>query len=164
MLNQKNMKTLITTVVLLCTASLFSCTKTLYTHQEVMERYHTKSDVIKQFGNPAEKLTGETSEQWLYAFEKFPGQYGYIPVKNAGAKIVESFSRYDRFIIFEFDKQGDVIRSYANSVDFTKKKFAAGRTLALIGGIAGTAALIVWMIGPFKVDLSGATGSWNLGK
>src|SRR5581483_223444 len=137
------MKTSIKIIAVLCLTPLLSCTKTIYTHEEVMSRYVTKNDVTKQFGNPAEKLTGETTEQWLYSFQKLPGQQPeFVVVKNTNTKDVQSFSRYDRFIIFQFNKQGDVIQTFAQRVDFAQKKFSACKTIALIGISAGTVALI----------------------
>jgi hypothetical protein len=64
------MKNLITGMVLLSILSLFSCTKTIYTHQQVLDRYKTKQDVSKTFGIPTEKKTSDNAEQWLYKFEK----------------------------------------------------------------------------------------------
>ncbi|HWD89822.1 MAG TPA: hypothetical protein VG367_16940 [Mucilaginibacter sp.] len=51
------MKNLIKGLAFLSMLSLFSCTKVLYTHEQVMNRYQSKQDVIGKFGMPAEKKT-----------------------------------------------------------------------------------------------------------
>ena len=144
------MKTLITLIAVLGLTPLFSCTKVLYTHESVMARYHTQDDVSKQFGIPAERLTDTATEQWLYNFQKVPGQHGlsadFIAVKHASTHDVQSFSRYERFIIFQFDKKGDLIQTFNKDVDFTKTKVSGGKTAGLIAGLAGGTVLILWLI------------------
>ena len=47
-----------------------SCSHTLYTHQQVLQKCHTKDDVLKQFGQPDEINPGPGFDQWTYNMDK----------------------------------------------------------------------------------------------
>jgi hypothetical protein len=140
------MKNLIKGIMILSMVSLFSCTKVLYTQNEVLGRYKTRNDVEKTFGIPTEKQVTETSEVWLYQFDRNKELYHNTPTIT-----VSDFTKYDRYLLFSFDKSGNVVRCDYTGVDLAVRKKKTGATIALIGGaVAITAIAII-----------AATANWN---
>ncbi|MDB5145670.1 MAG: hypothetical protein JWQ66_4383 [Mucilaginibacter sp.] len=128
------MKNLITGMVLLSILSLFSCTKTIYTHQQVLDRYKTKQDVSKTFGIPTEKKTSDNAEQWLYKFEKDDSfrEHTVKEYHNTQTATVTDFNKYNRYLIFTFDLQGNVTRCDYSGVDLTVKAKDKEATIVII--------------------------------
>jgi hypothetical protein len=142
------MKNLIKGVVILNLLSLFGCSKTLYTHDEVLGRYKTKQDVQKTFGIPTEKSVSDTSERWLYSYDK---RHNVELHQNTQTATVNEFGKYERFLIFSFDKKDNVVRYDYTGIDLAVRKKKTGATIALIGGaVAVTAIAII-----------AATVNWN---
>jgi len=142
------MKNLIKGVAILSLLSLFGCSKTLYTHDEVLGRYKTKQDVQKTFGIPTEKSVSDTSERWLYSYDK---RHNVELHQNTQTATVNEFSKYERFLIFSFDKKDNVVRYDYTGIDLAVRKKKTGATIALIGGaVAVTAIAII-----------AATVNWN---
>ena len=141
------MKNLIKGIALLSLLSLCSCTKVLYTHQQVLNRYQTRQDVISKFGMPTEKKTDEDStEEWLYKFDQKGAftDHSFHEQLNTKTVAVAEFSRYKRYIIFTIDKQGRVIVSQFDGVNLEERVKNPGGTIALIaGGVAFVALLVV---------------------
>ena len=52
----------------LCILQITSCTKTLYTQQQVLNTYKTKSDVTARFGLPSEVKTDEAKTTFYYYY------------------------------------------------------------------------------------------------
>jgi hypothetical protein len=114
----------------------------LYTHDEILSRYKTKQDVQKTFGAPTEKKESDSSEIWLY-------QFGDGKVKlyhNRQTITVDSFSKFDRYLLFSFDKDNNVVRHDYTGIDLAVRKPRTGATIALIGGIVVTAVTITAII------------------
>lgn len=142
------MKNLIKGVAILSLLSLFGCSKTLYTHDEVLGRYKTKQDVQKTFGIPTEKSVSDTSERWLYSYDK---RHNVELHQNTQTATVNEFGKYERFLIFSFDKKDNVVRYDYTGIDLAVRKKKTGATIALIGGaVAVTAIAII-----------AATVNWN---
>jgi len=142
------MKNLIKGVAILNLLSLFGCSKTLYTHDEVLGRYKTKQDVQKTFGIPTEKSVSDTSERWLYSYDK---RHNVELHQNTQTATVNEFGKYERFLIFSFDKKDNVVRYDYTGIDLAVRKKKTGATIALIGGaVAVTAIAII-----------AATVNWN---
>ncbi len=149
------MKNLITILILFSTATLFSCTTVIYTHKQVLESYKTKDQVIKRFGQPTESMAGGENEEWLYSFQadnKGPAANPDVKTTN-----VTQFGYYQKYVIFTFDKQGNVTDRKAEGVNLTQKKKAPGKTIALIAGGVTLTAVIVWLVA------IAAAGSVNYG-
>lgn len=124
-----------------------SCTKVLYTHQEVMARYTTKSDVVNRFGLPSQKREGEGIEEWLYDYGTvstatnfgnsrtnasiYSGYNSVYGNSNTNTLNVTQFSQYQRYIKFTFDKSGNVTR-WDSNVNLTERKAAPGRTVLYV--------------------------------
>jgi hypothetical protein len=131
------MRDLIIGFLVLIMLSLSSCTKVVYTNQEVLGRYKTKQEVTQKFGVPAEKLIGSTREEWFYRFEsKFPMKHLEMESLDTTSTVVTQFKRNGKYVLFTFDKQGNVLSSEFKNIDVAERKLATGRTIALLGGIA----------------------------
>jgi hypothetical protein len=130
------MKNLTIGLVLLNLLTLFSCRTVLYTHEEVIDRYKTKPDVAKRFGNPNEKMISETSEAWLYVYRSNHFHHTQEQSLAASTATVTAFGKYDRFVIYRFDKQGNVVQWKAEGVDLTERKVSPGLTIALVAGLS----------------------------
>ena len=122
--------------------SLFSCTKVIYTQNDVLSRYKTKNDVQITFGMPTEKQVSETSETWLYQFDNSKVELYH----NQQTVTVNTFSRFDRYLLFSFDKDGNVVRHDATGIDLAVRKPKTGATIALVGGIVVAAATVAAII------------------
>lgn len=129
-------------VMIVCMLLLFSCSKVIYTQNDVLSRYKTKNDVQITFGMPTEKQVGETSETWLYQF----GNGKVELYHNQQTATVTRFSRSDRYLLFSFDKNGNVVRHDATGIDLAERKPKTGATIALIGGIVVAAATVAAII------------------
>jgi hypothetical protein len=130
------MKNLSKALALLIAFSLFSCTKVIYTQKQVLDRYKTKQDVVKAFGEPTEKKTGEGNEEWLYEYKS--GGHHPVEYPNAKAAEVTQFTGYKKYVIFTFDPQGNVLTSKCEGIDLTQRKNAPVKTAALVVGIVGS--------------------------
>ena len=150
------MKNLIKGVAILSLLSLFGCSKTLYTHDEVLGRYKTKQDVQKTFGMPTEKSVSDTSERWLYSYDK---RHNVELHQNTQTATVNEFSEYERFLIFSFDKKDNVVRYDYTGIDLAVRKKKTGATIALIGGAVAVTAIVIIAA---TADWSTAAGTINL--
>ena len=128
------MKNLITGIAILSMLSLFSCSKVILTHEQVMDQYMTKPDVMKRFGIPTEKMTKDSTEEWLYRYDSYNTvtQHSVEEYHNTQTVSVTEFNRYNRYLIFTFDLKGNVIRKDFKGVDLTVKKKDPVATVALI--------------------------------
>ncbi|HZY37465.1 MAG TPA: hypothetical protein VFE53_12495 [Mucilaginibacter sp.] len=161
------MKTLVKLIALLGMAPLFSCTKTIYTHQQAMSKYITKDDVVKNFGIPTERLKNDSTDQWLYRFEKNAQPAGqreqskYTATINNRTADVQIFTFPKRFLLFSFDKEGKVIQWSGEGVDLGKKKFYAGRTIGLVAGIAAATAVTIFVTSWHGINFQGTLTGLN---
>jgi len=126
---------------------LSGCSKVLYSHSEVMDRYTNKQDVVNQFGLPTQKRSGEGIEEWLYDYGMISTQRGFGNVNtnasvygntanvNSTGGYVTQFNQYQRYIKFTFDNRGIVTRWSAQGVDMTIREKSTGKTVLAIGGV-----------------------------
>jgi hypothetical protein len=137
---------LVVAVALLC-----SCSKVVYTHQQVLQGFHTKNDVTKRFGVPDEKKTGDSFEEWTY----YRDTVGALnkPKKGDTLKSVEEYKGadslkagqyaiHDRYIKFIFDTAGIVEGYKSNGVNLSatkKDNFGKG----VVRGLETTAAIVL---------------------
>lgn len=133
---------------------LFSCTKTLYTAHQNMERYRTKQDVVSSFGLPSEKRSGEGIEEWLYSYGTVGTATGYRNTNatvnggynsvygNSNTVSVAQFSQYNRYVKFTLDAQGNVLKWESQGVDLAIKKAAPGKTILYLLGCIAVGVLI----------------------
>lgn|ERR1700743_1900068 len=141
------MKNLITGLAFLTMLSLCSCTKVLYTHEQVVDRYKTKQDVSKTFGVPTEKKMSGNTEQWLYKFEKDDSSREHVAKEyhNTQTVTVTDFNKYDKYLVFTFDLQGNVTRCDYSGVDLTVKTKDKEATIVLIalGAVLLTGLVVI---------------------
>jgi hypothetical protein len=143
------MKNLIKGMAIISILSLFSCTKVIYTHEQVLNNYQTKKDVMKRFGMPTEKRMIDSAEAWLYRFDRKDSftKHSVDEYQNVKTATVTDFNRYKRYLIFVFDRKGNVIRNDFQGVDLAVKKKDTGATIVLIatgvGVILGGTAILM---------------------
>ena len=136
---------LLAVVVLSC---FTNCTKVVYTTSQYLSDLRTKKDVVDYMGLPAEQRTGEGITEWLYDYGSvgIGGSFSNGNV-NASARssgntvygnatgnssTVTVFSNFQRYVKFTFDANGTTIRYAYQGVDFSKRKAAPGKTIALV--------------------------------
>jgi len=137
--------------IVFCLIFLCGCTKKVYTHQQVMQSFHTKDDVLKQFGKPDEVKEGEGIEEWIYNRDKvnYPDKSGKrdtIIATNATSDTLKASQpiKYGKYIRFIFDADGNVAGYKTQGVDMghvTKDSF--GISLLKVLGIAALVIIIV---------------------
>ncbi len=133
------MDNLIKGLALLGMLSLFSCSKVIYTQKQVLDGYKTKQDIIRKFGAPTEKRTGDTTEEWLYSYD---GRSADIEHRDTSINVV-NFTLHKHFVIFHMDMQGNVLAWQCEGMDFAKRKAQPGGTIALaVGGVAVIVVLV----------------------
>lgn len=156
------MKNLIKGLAFLSMLSLFSCTKILYTHEQVLIRYQTKKDVTGRFGAPAEiKATEDSSEEWLYKFDTKGAFTDHSSVEQLNAKsiTVTEFSRHKRYIIFSIDKQGRALVTQCRGVNLEERVKNPGGTIALVAGGVALVALMVVAVSNITFSVGNVWGS-----
>jgi hypothetical protein len=136
------MKIPITSIALLSMLSLFSCSKVIYTNEQVMNDFKTKESIVKKFGMPDEKRTGEDAEEWLYKYNRSNSFTDHSITKFPNTINVINFGMYKRYIIFNMDLHGNVLSWQCEGVDFTERKPDPGKTIALVVGSVGFIGLI----------------------
>src|SRR5579862_5619588 len=135
---------------LLCAGmiTVFGCVTVRHTQEQVFAMYRTKPDVVNKFGIATEKIVSDTLEQWLYKYEDKMGAHrSYTQSANTSTGTVAEFSKFKRYITFNFDKQGKVIKWSTYGVDLTDKKLSPGKTIALVAILVGAFAVLLVIIG-----------------
>lgn len=144
---KSKMKTLITVISAITLISAFtSCTKVLYSHAQVMERYKTKPQVVSTFGLPTEQRSGEGIEEWLYNYGTISTESNVGISGNAttNSLSVTQFSEYSRFVKFTFDSNGNVLKWQTEGIDNSERvKNTMGTIFAVIGGVALSVLVVV---------------------
>jgi len=123
---------------------LNSCTKTIYSHQDVIEKQRTKDDVIRQFGVPTEKYEENGFTQYVYNYgsTSIGSSYGRSNTNasvtagnnslygsaNTTAFAFGRVSTYSNYAKFVFDSNDRLIRWETKGVDFAEKKPAPLKT------------------------------------
>jgi hypothetical protein len=114
-------------LLFLCLLVLFSCGKKLYTHQQVMQSFKTKDDILKHLGKPDEIKVGNEMEEWVYtkniAYNKSQKRDTIFATSAHSDNIkparITTRSKYIRFI---FDEYGNVTGYKTLGVDFSQTK------------------------------------------
>lgn len=140
-------------------STLTSCTKTIYTAQQNMERFRTKQEIVNSFGLPTEKRSGEGIEEWLYNYgtvytkSGFGNSYTNASVyggnnstfgnSNTISTSVSQFTQYNKYLKLTFDDRGNVLK-WESNVDLSVKEKSTGKSILLIvGGFALGVALAI---------------------
>ena len=112
----------------LCTLILHgSCTKVIHTRQ-VLQSFHTKDDILKQFGPPDEKKQGLGVEEWVYYRDSKPALaqsnktdtvQNYSTHRNPDS--LNRITPHTTSIRFMIDTNRNVVGYKNNGVDLTRK-------------------------------------------
>jgi hypothetical protein len=123
-----------------------SCSKQIYSHEEVMQSYHTKGDVVRQFGQPDEIMVVNDTTRWLYncgdasIFNDTKTKVKVNGVYNAGKGFntipvsVKQFSQYDKYVKFSFNTDGKVLNWGSSGLNFAQRKPKPVATIAIVAG------------------------------
>jgi hypothetical protein len=133
-------KTLPGFFILLFALILCGCSKKLYTHQQVMQSFHTRDDVFKRFGNPDIKRTMDSTEVWIYNRD-VSGKTPQPPAKTSPVNDttqVQTTTAQNIYVNFIFDHNGNITGYKSNGIDlsYTKKVPAGTSILNTLGAIA----------------------------
>ncbi len=150
------MKSFTTWIVLAAGLSLFGCTTVLRTQDQVMGRYKTRQDVSANFGMPNERMLSDTAEDWLYTYSSTEMGHSIAQNKATETATVAQFGKYRRYIIFSFDKHGNVAQWYTQRADLTEKKVSAGKTVILAVTVTGLALITAVLM----AETMTFNGSW----
>jgi len=131
---------------------LCGCTHTIYSHQQVLQKCHTKQEVFEQLGQPDEINPGMGIEQWTYDMEKSHVKkskhlkdFRSMPdsLKKDSIQFVEQY-KYHRFVKYMFDDTGIVVGYKTDGVDLaTNKKDSFGKSLVNITGAVLVVSVLV---------------------
>ncbi len=131
--------------ILLSAIIFCSCSKKLYTHQQVMQSFHTKDDVFKRFGNPDIKRMTDTTEIWIYNHD-VSGKSQQPIAKTSSANDTTHISAgipQNVFINFMFDRAGNIVGYKSNGVDLSYvKKVSAGTNILNVLGVIAIIAVV----------------------
>jgi len=139
--------------ILFLSLVLCSCSKKLYTHQQVMQGFHTKDDVFKRFGNPDIKRMADSTEIWIYNHDvsgktsqpivKAPSVNDTTKVSTDSAKVSRAAPK-NVYVNFSFDRAGNIIGYKSNGVDLSYvKKISAGTNILNALGVIAVIAVVV---------------------
>ena len=142
------LKNKIFAAIMLVTFLCESCTKTLYTQDEVMSRYRTKNDVIARFGLPSNKSSEGTVTQFYYDYGNVSVSSGYgrsntnasvygtyngvSGNSNTNAFGIAQTTNYTKYVKFVFDNNDNVINWETYGINMAEKTPATGKTILLI--------------------------------
>lgn len=160
-------KIIIGSVLLGALLSISSCSKIVYTHEQVMLSYRTKEAVIKQFGLPDEKREANGITEWVYDCDSvsslgssktmiaIDGRYnGVTDSLKTKTQNVDRFTDYRKYIKFTFDQAGTVLKWDSHGVNFAEKKSNTVGTVLLI---VGSTAVLLLAIAAASFNLDGLT-------
>jgi len=139
--------TALSSLLLLC-----GCTHTMYSHQQVLQKCHTKQEVFEQLGQPDEINPGAGIEQWTYNMDKPPLKKNkrvkdFKAMPDSLVKDSIQFikpNKYARYVKYIFDDTGNVVGYKSDNVDLTtNKKDNFGKSLVNITGAVLVVSLLV---------------------
>lgn len=145
-----------------------SCTKTLYSTQDVLGRYRSKDQVIARYGLPTVKREEGEYTEFYY-------DHGAITLANSYSRAnvdasvtrtrdgaygsatgtgysIGSATSFNRYVKYTFDKYDRVIGAESRGVDLAEKKNAPGKTILAILLTVGAGAGLAFALesgGPY---------------
>jgi hypothetical protein len=131
--------------ILLLISVLCSCSKKLYTHQQVMQSFHNKDDVFKRFGNPDIKRMADSTEIWIYNRDVSGKTQSPVTTPSINDTTqTSSASAQNIYVNFMFDHEGNIIGYKSNGLDLSyTKKISAGTNIL---NVLGATAIIVLVV------------------
>ncbi|WPU99837.1 hypothetical protein SNE26_27910 [Mucilaginibacter sp. cycad4] len=140
-----------------------SCSKQIYSHKEVMQSYHTKNDVIRQFGQPDEIMIVNDTTGWLYncsdpsVFNDTKTKVKVNGVFNAGSGFntipvsVKQFSQYNKYVKFTFNHDGKVLNWDSSGLNFAERKANPLATIGVVAMVVVASAIVIVEMDPWKI-------------
>ena len=145
--------------------SISGCSKIVYTHEQVMLSYHTKNDVIKQFGYPDQRREVLGTTEWVYNCDSAStlfnsktkiGVNGSYNGNRDSLKTVDvnEFTSYAKYVRFAFDERGNVLKYDSRGVSFVKRKAnPTGIVLIVLGSVTATVLLLGALINLDNINI-----------
>ena len=128
-------------MLFLLIAVVSSCTKTLYTHNDVMNRYKTKADIITKFGLPSEKRSESGLEEWYY---NFGTKTTYTYSNTQSSLLTGNANTSNKFVKFII-KNDSVVNWTTQGVDLKLTEINKKQTtLAIILGTIGSISFLAF--------------------
>lgn len=138
--------------------SLCGCATKRFSHQQVMQSYHNKDDVLKRFGKPDKRRIVDSTEVWFYYHYNGPNNFKpgsttvatvqpdteKVAYNSADTLKAKQQIPANTSISFIFDKQGNVQGYKSQGVDFSYSKTDSfGITMLKVLGITALVILVV---------------------
>jgi hypothetical protein len=173
--------------MMLCILTLNSCTKKLFTHDEVLNSFKSPKDLIARFGEPSEiRVEGKQTEYYYYYLiesnkiphkkldiddplsknhsRAFMNYYGrpdkFVDSVNQPKNIdIKERRSYNKYMKFVFSEDQKLINTEAINLDVTVRAPAPIKTILCVFVVPVSVVLIVAALwgGPF-VTLGGLHG------
>ncbi len=142
----------------------YSCTQTLYTHQQLLQQCRTKTDVLNRFGQPDEINPGPEFDQWTYNMDsrtdwKRP-QLNAVAIAVPDSLVKDSIQKvdpvkYQKFVKFMFDKDAKIIGYKTDGVDLSYKvKDSFGKSAGKITALV----LVISLLVAVEIDKNNSNG------
>lgn len=132
--------------------ALSSCAKTVYTHQQVMQEFRTRDQVLKKLGEPDQKVKTGLIDEWIYNRDT-DAKRGPLEKNEMSPVIGKTDSLNanqpqlpDKYIRFIFNEKGDVLGYKTQGVDMGKtEKAGFFTTLFEVIGATVVIAVVVFL-------------------
>jgi len=125
-----------------------SCAPSLYKHQQILASCHTRNDVSNRIGLPDEEIRTKTTQEWIYYLDsRRDNAVTQTPPPATGLPDTGKAIRYDKYLKFTFDQQGNVTSHYSNVADPVKAIIRRDEHVTAWGIVAGTLflALVIYI-------------------
>jgi len=147
-------------IAFISTLMLFSCSKVIYSHQQVMGKYENKEGVVNRFGLPTEIIKSDNTEEWVYDYDarskdQKNGNLNKNELLNVtynaadsssiiNTKHVAQFSQFKKFIKFTFDKKGNTLKWDSHGVNLSTRAISTGKTIGFVLLLIAGSAVVVF--------------------
>jgi hypothetical protein len=134
-----------------------------------MQGFRNRDEVAQRFGMPDEIMEKNGVTGWLYICDTLANKTLATRVVNdknykfaadsaiANKAMVTQFSLHKRYMVFNFNQQGDVLAYSSRGVSLASKKNNPLGTALLVTGVAASVAVIIFAA-TFRLDFSGLGG------
>ncbi len=141
---------------------LSGCSKIVYT-QQVVDNLHTRQDLLKQLGEPDQKVKYPGYEEWAYIRDTLSvlnnkntsdTTKSEIKLPSKDSTKTTFYAVHHTYIKFHIDSADHIIEYKNNGVDLTRKvKESFGNTLLeILGGTLAVLVIIVVEVAKDRLD------------
>ena len=122
-----------------------SCTRIIYSHNDVMDAYRTKSDIITRFGLPTEKRQEGDIEEWYYSFgSRTSSVYNNIAYGNNRPVIIGKSNTTEKYIKFTL-KNNAVTSWTTQGVNLQETEIDKKKNIWVILSSVAFISFFVWL-------------------